>query len=92
MSESYSGRLDGLKTKDGHRYTGVYYVEEGVTWYLVEDEKGNPYETQETPPAEVIDLRSRAELLRVIIPNDSRIYNRMSSDGTFPSLDGFFNP
>lgn len=90
-SESYSGRLEGLKTKDGHKYTGVYYDEEGIRWYIVEDEKGFPYETQENPPAEVIDLRSHAELLQVIIPNDSRIYNRMRPDGTFPSLDKFFN-
>lgn len=91
MSELYSGRLEGLKTKEGHTYTGVYYDEEGIRWYMVEDEKGYPYETQETPPAEVIDLRSHCELVQVIIPNDSRIYNRLRPDGTFPSLDGFFN-
>lgn len=62
MTESYSGRLEGLKTKDGHKYTGVYYDEEGIRWYMVEDEKGNPYETKEEPPAEVIDLRSHMGL------------------------------
>jgi hypothetical protein len=89
----YNGRAKGCKTKDeGHIYTGEFYVEEGVTWYIVENDEGMPYETREEP-VEYIDLTNMSNVLfaTVLIPNDERIYNRMRPDGTFPSLDGFFD-
>lgn len=55
--EHFSARLAGLpyKGQESGCYTGEYRVENGTTWYAVEDKNSSVFETTDEPQ-EIIDL------------------------------------
>ena len=49
LAVAYWDLIAECVTQDGHRYTGELEIEGQTCWFVVLDDSGNPYLTQECP-------------------------------------------